>query len=116
MAAPLKISGFCCRNEKPLANFIYRFLSTNSATKNETRPKKESRETHFGFETVAEDEKEERGYYYYSSVHCNDADSVYFIRQSLRNVSLKCKQCDRWTERRILWFDTNSSIRLPTQI
>lgn len=64
MAAPLKISGFCCRNEKPLANFIYRFLSTNSATKNETRPKNESRETHFGFETVAEDEKEERGYYY----------------------------------------------------
>lgn len=61
MAAPLKISGFCCRNEKPLANFIYRFLSTSSATKDETWTKKESRETHFGFETVAEDEKEERG-------------------------------------------------------
>lgn len=61
MAAPLKISGFCYRKEKPLANFIYRFLTTSLATKDETWTKKESRETHFGFETVAEDEKEERG-------------------------------------------------------
>lgn len=44
------------------------FLSTNSATKNETRPKNESRETHFGFETVAEDEKEERVYEVFKNV------------------------------------------------
>lgn len=91
MAAPLKISGLCCRNEKPLANFIYRFLSTSSATKDETRTKNESRETHFGFETVAEDEKEERGYYLIITFQCNNAGTVYFIyKTKLKKCLLKC--------------------------
>lgn len=61
MAAPLKVGGFCCRKKNPIANIIFRLLSTNSATQEEIRTKKDSKDTHFGFETVAEDEKEERG-------------------------------------------------------
>lgn len=80
MVVFLKISGFCCCNEKLLVNFIYRFLLINLVIKNEIWFKNESREIYFGFEIVVEDEKEERGYYYYLLVYCNDVDFVYFIR------------------------------------
>lgn len=81
MAAPLKVGGFCCRKKNPIANIIFRLLSTNSATQEEFRTKKDSKDTHFGFETVAEDEKEERG-----TVFC----SIMSIQTHHGSLEYKC--------------------------
>ena len=76
MAAPLKIGGFCCRKKNPIANIIFRLFSTNSAAHEEIRTKKDSKDTHFGFETVAEDEKEERGTVQFSVLDHVHSDST----------------------------------------
>ncbi|XP_048733137.2 2-methoxy-6-polyprenyl-1,4-benzoquinol methylase, mitochondrial-like [Ostrea edulis] len=68
MAAPLKVCRLCCQREKPITSIIFRLLSTNSAGCEDKRTKRETKDTHFGFETVAEDEKEDRVYEVFKNV------------------------------------------------
>ncbi|XP_061196950.1 2-methoxy-6-polyprenyl-1,4-benzoquinol methylase, mitochondrial-like [Saccostrea echinata] len=69
MAAPLTVLGICySRREKPISSIVFRLLSTNSSLQKENRKNGETKKTHFGFQTVAEDEKEERVYKVFKNV------------------------------------------------
>jgi hypothetical protein len=61
MAAPMKFGGICCQRKRTVTNIIFRLLNTSSNAREDKRTKRETKDTHFGFETVAEDEKEGRG-------------------------------------------------------